>query len=135
MGPERRVSRPTTKGTSVPSTRAAARPSAVTSSDVSSTLATPRTPSVPNRSVMSRPRCASALRVLRRLAGLLEAVLAPLLLAGVAREQACLLELRTRFVVEGDEGAGDAEAQCAGLPAHATAVERGVDVVDVGGLG
>ena len=38
------------------------------------------------------------------------------------------------LVVERDERPGDAEAQRAGLAAHAAAVERGVDVVDVGGL-
>ena len=46
-GPEMRVSRPTTTR-SPPSTRAAARPRARVSSGVSSVLATPRTPSVPN---------------------------------------------------------------------------------------
>ena len=53
IGPERRVSRPTTKGCSAPMTRTAARPSAVTSSTVSSSFATPRTPSVPKRRVMT----------------------------------------------------------------------------------
>ena len=38
------------------------------------------------------------------------------------------------LVVEGDERPGDAEAQRAGLAAHAATVERGVDVVHVGGL-
>ena len=38
------------------------------------------------------------------------------------------------FLVERDEGTGDAEAQRTGLAAHATTVERGVDVVDVGRL-
>src|SRR5262249_53517760 len=110
-GPERRVSRPTTNGWSAPITRAAAPPSAVTTSGVRSRLATPRIPSVPNRSVM-QPRCyALPLRVLRRLAGLLEPVLATLLLAGVAREQARFLERRAQLVVEGGERAGDAESQ------------------------
>ena len=47
-------------------------------------FATPRTPSVPKRRVMAtRSKKRSALRVLRSLSGLLEAVLAPLLLAVV----------------------------------------------------
>src|SRR5262245_50887083 len=91
-------------------------------------------PSVPNRSVM-RPRRCSALRVLRRLAGLLQAVLAALLLPRVAHEQPGLLEGRTQLVVEGHERARDAETQRAGLAAHAAAVERRVDVVHVGRLG
>jgi len=46
------VSRPTRNGVPErPSTRAAALPRASTNSGVSSTLATPRTPSVPNRRV------------------------------------------------------------------------------------
>ena len=103
IGPERRVSRPRRTGSSCPSTRTAARPRAVTSSTVSSSFATPRTPSVPKRSVMRdgiARRQPSALRVLRRLAGLLEAVLAPLLLPRVTREQAGLLEPGRSFLVE-----------------------------------
>src|SRR5260370_28615624 len=138
-GADRRVSRPITKGRSVPSTRAAARPKAVTSSGVSSRLATPRMPSVPNRRVTvgaEAPRAgALALRVLGRLAGLLEAVLAPFLLARVAHEQSGLLELWTHLVVERDEGAGDPESAGAGLAADAAAVDGGVDVVHVVGLG
>src|SRR5215218_5741658 len=51
MGPEARVSRPTTRrvAPSAPRTVAAARPRANTNSGVRSRLATPRTPSVPNR--------------------------------------------------------------------------------------
>ena len=49
-GPDSRVSRPTTNR-SAPSTRAAARPSASTTSGVRSRFATPRTPSVPNFSI------------------------------------------------------------------------------------
>src|SRR5688572_1206840 len=101
MGPERRVSRPTRKRRPG-STRAAARPRASTSSGVSSTLATPRTPSVPNRRVMPRTRELS-LGVLRGLAGLLEAVLLRLLLARVTREEARLLQRRTLLGVELDE--------------------------------
>ena len=58
------------------------------SSAVSSTLATPRTPSVPKRARAT----ALPLGVLRRLAGLLQAVLLGLLLAGVAREEAGALQ-------------------------------------------
>src|SRR5690606_4598105 len=115
------------------STRAAARPRARTSSGVSSALATPRTPSVPKRSVIvppcrtrrhpagdrrDRPRTASvdsALGVLRSLAGLLEPVLLGLLLPGVAGEEARLLEDGTEVGVDLDESAGDAVAQGAGL--------------------
>ena len=75
----------------------------------------------------------SALGVLRGLAGLLEAVLLALLLARVAREEAGLLELGAQLGVELDERPGDAEAQGAGLARDAAAVERGVDVVDLGG--
>ena len=39
-----------------------------------------------------------------------------------------------RVGVEGDERPGDAEADRAGLAAHAAAVERRVDVVDLFGL-
>src|SRR5262245_1908136 len=52
---------------------------------------------------------ASALRVLRSLARLFQAVLAPLLLAGVTRQEPGLLQARSRFVVEADERACDAE--------------------------
>ena len=48
-GPDRRVSRPTRKH-SAGRARAAARPSAMTNSAPNSALATPRMPSVPNRS-------------------------------------------------------------------------------------
>ena len=75
------------------------------------------------------------LGVLRRLAGLLEAVLAALLLARVPREQAGLLQRRPRLGVERHERPGDAERERAGLAADAAAADRGVDVVDVGGLG
>src|SRR5262245_55920750 len=128
IGPEIRVSRPTAI-VDAPSTRAAARPSASTSSGVRSTLATPRTPSVPNRSVTRRLRL--PLGVLRRLAGLLEAVLLRLLLARVAREEAGLLDLRARLRVELGERTGDAEAQGAGLTRDAAAGARRGDVVDL----
>ena len=74
------------------------------------------------------------LGVLRRLAGLLEAVLAALLLARVAREQPGLLQRGPRVGVERDQRTGDAEPDRAGLAADAAAVERRVDVVDLFGL-
>src|SRR5262249_17797117 len=136
IGPDRRVSRPSTNGRSEPRTRTAARPSAVTSSGVSSRFATPRMPSVPKRRVIVVARGAALLplRVLRRLARLLEAVLAAFLLARVAREQPRLLERGPQLVVEPHERPGDAEAQRAGLAADPTTGDRRVDVVDVGGL-
>src|SRR5919206_566243 len=104
IGPDRRVSRASTNGRSAPRTRAAARPSANASSGVSSTLARPRTPSVPKRSIRG---ARLALRVLRRLAGLLEAVLLAFLLPGVAGEQPRLLHLGSQVGVEGDLGGVD----------------------------
>src|SRR5262245_49109616 len=123
----------------MPSTRAAARPTPVTSSGVSSRLATPRMPSVPKRRLMTRWQGRdgarrSPLRVLRCLARLLQSVLAALLLTRVTREQARLLERRPHLLVERDECTGDAEAQRAGLTTHTAAVDAGIDVVDVGRL-
>src|SRR3954447_12092406 len=120
IGPDSRGSRPRTYGPG-PSTRAAARPRATTSSGVRSTLAAPRTPSVPNLSVMLR---GSALGVLRGLAGLLEAVLLGLLLAGIASEEAGLLQRCAQLGIELDQRAGDAHAQRAGLTRRATAGNR-----------
>ena len=70
--------------------RAAAVARRRASAGVRSALASPRTPSVPN----SRPTAASALRVLGRLAGLLQAVLLALLGPRVAGEEAGLLQRR-----------------------------------------
>src|SRR6516165_9441272 len=92
-GLDQRVSRPTTSagrpGSPLVSTRAAARPRAITSSGVSSEPATPRTPSVPKRNdtVVLLP-----LGVLRRLASFLQTVLLGLFLAGVPGEEAGPLE-------------------------------------------
>ena len=72
--------------------------------DVRSVSASPRTPSVPNRS--TRRAGALPLRVLRRLAGLLEAVLATLLLARVTREQAGLLQRGPGVGIERDRARG-----------------------------
>src|SRR5258706_8445101 len=125
-GPDARVSRPTMNGPS-PRTRAAARPSISAISVVSSVRATPRMPSVPNDSVTGTPGL--ALGVLRSLAGLLQAVLLALLLAGVAGEEPGPLERDAQLAVELGQRTGDAEAQRAGLPADAAAVDRRVDVV------
>src|SRR6266480_4343559 len=51
----------------------------------------------------------SALRVLRRLPGLLQAVLPTFLLAGVACEVTLGLELRSKFWIQLDQSSGDAE--------------------------
>src|SRR5690606_14288270 len=159
MGPDRRVSRPTAQR-SPPSTRAAARPRARASSGVSSALATPRTPSVPNFNTAtprptlppatalagprrSRPatrpawRCSprSALAVLWRLAGLLQAVLLRLLHPRVAGEEARPLERDPQLGVELNERAGDAEPERPGLAGHAAAAQGGVDVVGLGRVG
>src|SRR5215213_10231686 len=133
-GPEMRVSRPTTTR-SPPSTRAAARPRARESSGVSSVLATPRMPSVPNRSVIDARSAPLALRVLGRLAGLLQAVLLALLHPRVAGQEPGLLQVGAGLRIELHEGAGDAHAQGTGLAGHATTVDRGVDVVDLFGAG
>src|SRR5581483_1504720 len=135
IGPDRRVSRASTNGRSAPSTRAAARPSASASSGVSSTLARPRTPSVPKRSVTGRPARRLPLRVLRRLAGLLQAVLLAFLLPGVAGQQPRLLHRGPEVGIERHEGPGDPEPQRPGLPAHPAAGQRAVDVVHLGRLG
>src|SRR6185369_17143686 len=121
---------------SVPSTCAAARPSAVTSSGLSSRFASPRMPSVPNSSVMSRRRPPGRLplRVLGRLASLLQAVLAALLLARVTDEQAGLLEHGSQLVIERDQRAGDAEPQRARLPTDPATGDARLDVVHVGRL-
>src|SRR5581483_11770939 len=129
-GPDRRVSRPTTKA-GVGSTRATARPSASASSAVSSSLATPRTPSVPKRAGAT----GSALGVLGRLAGLLEAVLLGLLLPCVTGEETRPLEHRAVLGVDLAEAAGNAEAHGAGLARDTAPVDGGVDVVGLSGVG
>src|SRR6266508_3423500 len=129
--PEALESRPTTTvGGSVASARStptAARPRARASSGVRSAFASPRTPSVPNSLPIRETRL--ALGVLGRLAGLLQPVLLALHLAGVAGQEAPLLQLRPQLLVEVDQGAGDAVAQRAGLPGDPAAVEVGHDVV------
>src|SRR5215210_6899499 len=113
-GPEMRVSRPTRNGPS-PRTRAAARPRARTNSGVSSALAMPRTPSVPNRSVTGR-LLALALGVLGCLPGLLQAVLLAFLLAGVSGQEPGPLEGAPQLLVDVHQATGDAQAKGAGLP-------------------
>src|SRR5213076_1854458 len=95
-GPDRRVSRATSQRPA-PMARAAARPSATASSGVSSVLATPRTPSVPN---LRDTLWELPLGVLRSLPGLLEPVLLGLLLTRVAGEEAGHLEGRAHLLVE-----------------------------------
>ena len=85
--------------------RATALPRARTSSGWSSTLAIPRTPSVPNRSGTGLP-----LGVLRSLAGLLQAVLLRLLLPRVAGEEARLLQRGAQLGVELAERRGRCRA-------------------------
>ena len=70
-----------------------------------------------------------ALRVLRRLAGLLQAVLAAFLLAGVAPEVPLGLELRAELGVELHQRPRDAEAHGPGLAGDAAAADRRDDVV------
>src|SRR5215218_2143709 len=141
--PEVRGSRPTTTagrpdpaGPSARRTPTAARPRARASSGVRSALARPRTPSVPNSfPTGALPADPSALAVLGSLAGLLEAVLLALDLAGVAGEEATLLQLRPQLDVEVDQGPGDGVAQGAGLAGDPAAVEVGEHVVALEGVG
>src|SRR5580704_7867536 len=173
--PEARGSRPTTATGRAPgaawlavawppSTAAAATLRFRARLAVSSSPATPRTPSVPNNrlrcpaSAISlrspptpRPRllvrgelvrvlirlglCAQArqaprgrhlpLGVLRRLAGLLQAVLLPLLDPGVPGQEAGLLQRRAVLRVHQGQRPGHAEAQRARLPGDAAAGDPG----------
>src|SRR5262245_44558117 len=127
--PDSRVSRPISTRSGA-RTRAMARPNATTRGVVRSTEASPRTPSVPNCSTAE----GLALRVLRRLARLLEAVLAALLLARVAHEQPSLLQHRAGIAVERHERTGDTQPDRTGLTANTATRERGVDVVHLFGL-
>src|SRR5690625_577902 len=129
ISPLARGSRPTTATrraapVGAVSRLAAAAPRARASSAVSSRLATPRTPSVPN----SRPMARSALAVLRGLAGLLQSVLLALDLTRVAGQEAGLLEHRAVLRGDQDPRPGDRQAQRPGLPGRPAAVEVGVDV-------
>src|SRR5438128_8770236 len=90
----------------------------------------PRTPSVPKR----RPTSGSALRVLRRLARFLEPVLAALLCARVARQEAPLLQVAAKRGVGLDQRARNAVPHSAGLPADPAAVDRRDHVVAIDGV-
>ena len=135
ISPLARGSRPTTatgrwERSRSASTRAADADKREASSGVrSSPLASPRTPSVPNR---RRTPNASALAVLGRLAGLLEAVLLALDDPGVAGEEAGLLQRRAVLGVGLDQRAGDRQPQRAGLARRAAAVQVGEDVEALG---
>src|ERR1700722_1062359 len=130
MGPERRVSRPTTKPCAG-RTRAVARPMARASSAVSSSFATPRTPSVPKRAFAT----VLPLGVLRSLARLLQAVLLGFLLTGIAGQEAGALERGTVLGVHFAQAAGDPQSHGARLPRDAAPVDGGVDVVGLRGVG
>src|SRR4051812_48686070 len=127
ISPDSRVSRMTsTRGASASDCSVAARPRARASSAVSSSPATPRTPSVPKSWRANAPRL--ALAELRTLARLLEAGLLALLHARVAREEAAALELAAQVGVGLEEGTADAVAQGTRLRGHAAAVHAGDDV-------
>ena len=111
MGPDRRVSRPIRKVVAV-MVRATARPRARTRSVVSSTLAIPRTPSVPNRVLAT----GLPLGVLGSLACLLQAVLLRLLLPRVTGEEAGFLELGPQLGIELAEGPGDPRRKAPAWP-------------------
>src|SRR6188474_334637 len=114
--PEMRVSRPITARGRWPEnsprsarTCAAATARSTASSAVMSRLAKPRTPSVPKSRAM---RGTLALRVLRCATGLLETGLLALNDAGVASQEAGLLEGRTVVLfVDAVEGTSHAETQ------------------------
>src|SRR5262245_35526905 len=110
IGVEIRLSPPTT-AVAAPSTRAAARPRSSASEAVSSLLARPRTPSVPN---CTPDPPGSALGELLRLTGLDEPVLLALLLPRIAGEEAGLLEDDPLLGIDLRQRPGDRHAQRAG---------------------
>src|SRR3954453_17486751 len=127
ISPDSRVSRMTsTRGASAADCSVAARPRARASSAVSSSPATPRTPSVPKSWRAKAPRL--ALAELRTLARLLEAGLLALLHARVAREEAAALELAVQVGIGLQKGTADAVTQGTRLRGHAAAVHAGDDV-------
>src|SRR2546430_925733 len=154
ISPLARGSRPTTATgrcelSCATSTRAAAAATDRASSGVRSPLASPRTPSVPNsraikgylsgeasgrivarafREHASPNPIVSALAVLGRLAGLLQTVLLALLDPRVTGEEAGLLQRLPGVAVPLDQRAGDGQAQRAGLPGDAAALEVRPDV-------
>src|SRR5581483_7014469 len=72
--------------------------------------------------------CASALGVLRPLAGLVQPDLLALHLARIAGDEAGLAQRAAQRLVVGDERAGDAEARGAGLARHAAAADHHADI-------
>src|SRR5690242_8284283 len=127
ISPDSRVSRMTsTRGASASDCSVAARPRARASSAVSSSPATPRTPSVPKSWRAKAPGL--ALAELRTLARLLEAGLLALLDARVARQEAAALELAAQVRIGLEQGAADAVAQGVGLGRHAAALHPRDDV-------
>src|SRR4051794_22475884 len=127
ISPDSRVSRMTsTRGASAADCSVAARPRARASSAVSSSPATPRTPSVPKSWRAKAPRL--ALAELRTLARLLEAGLLALLHARVAREEAGALAPPARVGIAPERGRGDAVTGGPRLRGHAAAVHAGDDV-------
>src|SRR5215213_1799137 len=132
--PEARVSRPM-KTFPAPIQSAAARPSRSTNSGVTSSPTTPRTPSVPKYRLATRGTL--TLAELRGLAGLVEAGLLALDLAGVAGEEALPLERHAQLGVDLDERARDTVPDGSGLAARAAAVDADAEVVlavEAGGL-
>src|SRR6516165_7025502 len=105
-------------GAGPPRTRAAARPRASTSSGVSSALAIPLTPSVPNFRVTAARFEGSALGVLRGLAGLLQAVLLGFLLARVASQKPGPLEGEAQVRFELGERPRDSKPEGTCLTRH-----------------
>src|SRR3954452_7044687 len=89
----------------------------------------------PRRSRKGEPRTRLGLLplgVLRRLAGLLQAVLLALLHPGVAGEEAGLLQRRPRLGVTVDERTRDAESHRTRLTGDAAALDAHEHVVPVG---
>src|SRR3712207_3094115 len=147
MPPERRGSRPTRIGP--PKSQGTARPSARASSGLRPSLATPRTPSVPNvigllskepssthdgprkRPARSEKRFVLALGELRTLAGLLEAVLLSLDGPGVPGEQPRRLQLTSSLLRLLGERPRYAVPQGVGLARGAATLDLGHDVVAI----
>src|SRR5436305_8193598 len=140
ISPDSRVSRITsTRGLDPPTSRVAAAPIDTASCAVSTSPATPRTPSVPKclrtdgTAPFADPPALNGLRPLalgelRLLAGLLQAGLLAFLDARVTRQEAAALELATQAGIGLEQPARDAVAQRAGLRADPAAVDAGDDV-------
>ena len=133
-GPERRVSRPTTK-VGAGRTRAVARPRASASSAVSSSFATPRTPSVPKR-----PGAISVPLAYRfEYCGALRAFFRPYFFDSFSRASRVRRPERLSGAAELGvhlaEAAGDTEAHGAGLARDAATVDRRLNVVGLRRVG